>query len=93
MSAKMRQSPYHDHIYHWDVTEGEVGTKARRGGKKNQIVWGLSDGETYLVCPHCRKIMHVPEKFIYGSEITCLVCPICHVDYSYTLKGRRVSLP
>lgn len=91
MPAKRRESPYHSHIWHWDVPRGKIGAKHKRGkdtGKK-RIVWEISDGAIYLVCPHCRKIAHIPTGLVYGGEITCMVCPICRVDYSYTLKGLK----
>lgn len=90
MKAKKRLSPYHDHINHWDVPEGKIGTKAtgKSDKGKNEIYWEAQDKKIYIVCPQCRTILHIPDWIICGDgEITCMVCTKCRVDYSYTLIG------
>jgi hypothetical protein len=93
--SKRRQSPYYNTIYHWDVLQGKIGTKVGSGPDKgmNEIYWEVQDGKIYIVCPHCRKILHIPDWLIQNGEITCMLCTQCKADYSYTLEGWKKPNP
>lgn len=60
------------------IERGQIGEKDQDG--KLRILWKISRGEVYYVCPFCGKIPHVPVELIDFSGINAradLRCPYC----------------